>query len=547
MSQVSIVDIEANYPQIPTLFLANQGSAIPVANTLEIYGEYVVASGIPVQTIGSGNNITTQVQIASAINASDVTAVGLAAFDDNFFSVDPNGFVSFVGGGGGDVVGPPSSVDDDIVLFDGLTGKLIKDSGVSINDVVLDVVGTADRITVTGTSTRTVDIASTYVGQTSITTLGTITTGVWNATVIGTIYGGTGLNSYTTGDILYASATNTLSKLAATTDGYVLTLASGIPSWAAPASSGISTINGDSGSISGSSVTIFANRAAKLCGQTVLFTNSATTSTLSVSDAGSNATIGQGSGTSTMGLANVCLGINSLGSLNGSNPNASFNVAMGYVAGASLTTGSHNVCIGQSSANGPLTASYNVLIGSATGTSYTGAESSNILIGANNTGTVGESNVLRIGVGTGTGNGQINTTYIAGINGKSVSNQLMVVLNSSTEQLGTATIPIGMPAYADQSSNFNISANNGYFCTSALTASLPASPSQGNKVYINTLSTSIVIQANTGQTIRIGTQVSTTAGTATNNASGDSIVLVYRSSGSLWMSEGSPQGTWTCA
>jgi len=46
--------------------------------------------------------------------------------------------------------------------------------------------------------------------------------------------GGTGQSTYSTGDILYASAANTWSKLAAGTDGHVLTLASGVPSWAAP-------------------------------------------------------------------------------------------------------------------------------------------------------------------------------------------------------------------------------------------------------------------------------------------------------------------------
>jgi hypothetical protein len=45
--------------------------------------------------------------------------------------------------------------------------------------------------------------------------------------------GGTSITTYTTGDILYASATNTLSKLAAGTNGNVLTLAGGVPSWAA--------------------------------------------------------------------------------------------------------------------------------------------------------------------------------------------------------------------------------------------------------------------------------------------------------------------------
>ncbi len=53
--------------------------------------------------------------------------------------------------------------------------------------------GTTDRITVTDGSTNPViDIASSYEGQTSITTLGTITTGEWQGDVIGSSYGGAG-------------------------------------------------------------------------------------------------------------------------------------------------------------------------------------------------------------------------------------------------------------------------------------------------------------------------------------------------------------------
>jgi len=68
----------------------------------------------------------------------------------------------------------------------------------------------------------------------SLTTVGTIATGFWNGTTIATGYGGTGLTTYTTGDILYASATNTLSKLAVGTTGYTLTVASGAPIWKPP-------------------------------------------------------------------------------------------------------------------------------------------------------------------------------------------------------------------------------------------------------------------------------------------------------------------------
>ena len=91
--------------------------------------------------------------------------------------------------------------------------------GLTFSSGVIDVVGTTDRIEV---SANAIDISTSYVGQATITTLGTITTGTWNATEIDEIYGGTGQTSYTTGDILYASASNTLAKLSLGVDGKIL-------------------------------------------------------------------------------------------------------------------------------------------------------------------------------------------------------------------------------------------------------------------------------------------------------------------------------------
>jgi hypothetical protein len=102
-------------------------------------------------------------------------------------------------------------------------------TGLTLTSGVLDVVGTTNRITANADS---IDIASTYVGQSSITTLGTITTGIWSGTTIGTTKGGTGLTSYALGDLLYSSAPNTLSTLAAGTEGKVLQMGgSGSPTW----------------------------------------------------------------------------------------------------------------------------------------------------------------------------------------------------------------------------------------------------------------------------------------------------------------------------
>jgi hypothetical protein len=69
-------------------------------------------------------------------------------------------------------------------------------------------------------------------GGTSIATVGTITAGTWSATAIGATRGGTGQTTYATGDLLYASATNTLSKLTKpATASYLKMAADGTPSW----------------------------------------------------------------------------------------------------------------------------------------------------------------------------------------------------------------------------------------------------------------------------------------------------------------------------
>ena len=67
----------------------------------------------------------------------------------------------------------------------------------------------------------------------SLTSVGTVTSGTWSATAIAADKGGTGQTSYAIGDILYASSSTALSKLAGVATGNVL-LSGGIetaPSW----------------------------------------------------------------------------------------------------------------------------------------------------------------------------------------------------------------------------------------------------------------------------------------------------------------------------
>lgn len=103
-------------------------------------------------------------------------------------------------------------------LAPGASGNVLQTQGAGANPqwgsaaagTVTSVSGTADRITVaTGTTTPVIDIAATYVGQTSITTLGTIATGVWSGTAIAANKGGTGIANNASSTITISGAFGT--------------------------------------------------------------------------------------------------------------------------------------------------------------------------------------------------------------------------------------------------------------------------------------------------------------------------------------------------
>jgi hypothetical protein len=72
-------------------------------------------------------------------------------------------------------------------------------------------------------------VSGAYAGISGVGTLGS---GTWNASPIGPLFGGTGQASWATGDLLFASAFNTLARLPVGTAGQVLSVASGAPTWA---------------------------------------------------------------------------------------------------------------------------------------------------------------------------------------------------------------------------------------------------------------------------------------------------------------------------
>lgn len=318
----------------------------------------------------------------------------------------------------------------------------------------------------------------------------------------------------------------------------------GIASISKSGGGGIQTINGDTGSITGNTVTIYANNASNGAGAYVKFTNSGTVSTLTLNDVFGNLYLGQGSGTASgSDSGNVGVGINSLNAVN----NSTGNTSVGSGSGLRITTGNTNTILGYAVAQNLLTGSGNILIGgSTTGTSYTGAESYNICI--YNTGATGESSTIRIGT-HGVGVGAQSTCYIAGIRDVTVSNAKLVTINSSTGQLGVSTGIVG--TWTDvTSATQTLAVGNGYVTDrgGGVTYTLPSTATFGDMIQITGKAGIAVITPNANQQIVIGALSGSIGpgGTATATNTGDCITLrcITGGASSVWRAENFV-GNWT--
>ena len=216
-----------------------------------------------------------------------VTTVGT----DPVTFIQFSGAGTFLAGNGLDLTGNTFSVNVAAtggieISSDALQLKsTVAGDGLTLTSGVLAVAGTADRITA---SADAIDIASTYVGQSSITTLGTIGTGTWQGTVVGSTYGGTGVNNgsstITLGGNFVTSGANSLTLTTTGTTNVTVPTTGTLATLAGAETLSSKTITGSSiGSSSPSTAaftTLTANGAVTFTGATA--STSYTTGTLVV-------------------------------------------------------------------------------------------------------------------------------------------------------------------------------------------------------------------------------------------------------------------------
>lgn len=195
------------------------------------------------------------------------------------------------------------------------------------------------------------------------------------------------LTSDATGDIYYRNVSGILTRLGIGSDGEVLTLASGLPSWAAAGGGGGSgDVVGPSGSTN-NSIAVFDSTTGKLIKEP--------TTALTLITTASNSIYFGGGGASASGdNDNIALGYNALLAITGGDRNVAIgknaldnistgvdNVAIGWEAG-DVRTGSGNVCVGKQAGDANSSGTDGVYIGKRAGLSLGSSSSNNVVIGA---------------------------------------------------------------------------------------------------------------------------------------------------------------------
>lgn len=195
-------------------------------------------------TVNAANALLPQVAATPA--AGDYYSVTATGNTENFAGTwDANASAPFVGA---------TFLPGDAIVFNGTKWDKFENN----NAGVLGTTGEIDVAFDAIANTYTVSIDGSYVGQSSITTLGTISTGTWQGTPVGRQFGGTGsdTSSLTANQILVATSTTTTGGIPAPTSaGTFLEWNGSAFTWVAATNDTFSTITGDTGSVTASGAT----------------------------------------------------------------------------------------------------------------------------------------------------------------------------------------------------------------------------------------------------------------------------------------------------
>lgn len=388
-----LIDVSGGGGDVNTL-TGNTGTANPVAGNINVIASTTQGTS---RTVGASDTIT-----LSFSDSDGNTGIGTNALDNPTAT---------------------AAVDNSAFGNESLMAVTTGDDNSALGAASLTAVTAGSRNTAIGALA-----GSTYTTETDNITIGYgvlgtaaesntlrvgLATGAGDGELVAAYIAGIdGVNVGSTAKVVTMGTGGTVNKLgtAVLTAGANVTITPGANTITISATDGIgiSTLNGNTGSATGSTVTISTTD-----GGTPVFTGAGSNLSLTFQRAGTGSiVIGSGASGEVAGSRN--------------------NIGMGTSALNLVTTGAQNVALGAAAFNHG-NGSNNICIGYAAGIGYMGTESNNIVIGAVVGGTTGENDVIRIGATS-------TKCFISGIVGVTTDiNDAIPVLIDSAGQLGTVS------------------------------------------------------------------------------------------------------------
>jgi hypothetical protein len=516
MSQAGDVDLVGSHPEVPVEFITNSGSAVPIANQLELLATVTAASLTPFTSTGSGNTVTYTIQRSSAAGSTNADAVGLAAFDSANFTVDANGFVSFIGGGGAATsfnVDANTAPGTDPVLPDGSNIVAITGGQVAA-----------------GTTTNVI--------QTNSLAANSFTIQIQRSSAqAATTIGANGVSHFSSADFS-VDANGFVSLVGGSLGTTQFGMQTGT-SPVVPTGGGLVTINGatvlagvNPVRSNGTGANTFAlevqiSQALAAADATKIGLANFNSADFSVDADGFVSLLGSGQALDSIGVDAT--------SGTGTNPVLPTVAGLVTVNGALVAAGTNpirsvstapNVYQIQAQTSQALAAADSTKVGMAN------FDSSSFAVAATGFVTLNASTVGKT---------------ITGDTGPALSptsNNWNILGGPGVTTSGSgSTLTINSVVFTDQGSSTTILSDNGYWVTGAFAMTMPASPADGEEILIeaNTSST-VTITANTGQTLRLASNVTSSAGSITSGARGDSITFRYNATNTQWIAFDSTGG-----
>ncbi|HVV39415.1 MAG TPA: immunoglobulin-like domain-containing protein [Candidatus Paceibacterota bacterium] len=178
-----------------------------------------------------GKTATTSISANGALTIGNITGSIQCLHVDSTGKVSGTGSDCGAGGGGG---------SSTFLGLSDVPGTYIANQ-IYYTNATADGVTASNNFTFDGSTLNVPGVTTNTLSVSGSSTFGTVTAGIWHGTAVAANYGGTGLTSYTPGDIIYANSATTFARVASSTGGTILQTSrtTGAPTWVATSSLGL--------------------------------------------------------------------------------------------------------------------------------------------------------------------------------------------------------------------------------------------------------------------------------------------------------------------